>query len=248
MCRLLRLLSVVLMAAAGLPAAAQRTGDIGGGRSGGDRGGGDRGSSAREYRAGGDRDGGMDRRGDADGRREDWNTDGRWRDDGQRGGREDWARDGRRRVPLPDEDFDRFPRRRWPGRFPYDSRSFGYFYYYPYVAAPPGYYDDSATASYSVVEPPKPVWVQGHFEEMPVTDVIEGEYVEVFHPAVYRRGEDGALELLEEARTTREPKVRIIMEKIWIEGHYESEPVQEPTGEPAGAAADGLAPAEIAPE
>jgi len=66
-------------------------------------------------------------------------------------------------------------------------------------------------------------WVEGHWAEMPREDLIEGETVEVFHPAVYRQREDGSLEELEEERVTREPKYRVVLTPVWIEGHYVDE-------------------------
>lgn len=77
-----------------------------------------------------------------------------------------------------------------------------------------------SSASYVIVErrPDQSEWVPGHWEEVPITDIVEGEFVEIYHPAIYRQTEDGELELLEVERTTREPKVRIILAKVWVEG------------------------------
>jgi hypothetical protein len=136
-------------------------------------------------------------------------------------------------------------------RFPYRRRPYSNYYsfalslpdyypdyypvyypaYYPYIpdVAPPNDYvppsndKDVSTASYQVVEPPKPRWVMGHWEEVPMQDIEAGESIDVYHPAVYRRQDDGTLELVEKESTTKEPKVRIILAKIWVEGHYEAE-------------------------
>jgi hypothetical protein len=129
--------------------------------------------------------------------------------------------DDRRPVPPRERERNR--------RFPRDNRPFNpyipYYQYYPYLAdeiySMPRVYDGAGTATYQIVEPPLPQWVKGHFEEVPMQDVIDGEFVDVFHPAVYRRLEDGSLEQIEEAHTTREPKVRLILTKIWIEGRQE---------------------------
>lgn len=57
---------------------------------------------------------------------------------------------------------------------------------------------------------------KGRFEEVAVRDVIEGEFIEVFHPAVYRIDEDGELIEVESARTVREPRYRVILTRVWV--------------------------------
>jgi hypothetical protein len=88
-------------------------------------------------------------------------------------------------------------------------------------------------ASYEIVErrAQSLAWIRGHEEEVPLVDVIDGEFVDVYHPAVYRRGESDELVEVEAERTTREPKVRIILTTVWVEGHYATAPAQsDPPG------------------
>lgn len=65
-------------------------------------------------------------------------------------------------------------------------------------------------------------WVDGHYEEVAAEERVPGQSVEVYHPAVYRQKEGGVLELMEKEKIRREPKVRIILRKVWVEGHYEA--------------------------
>ena len=94
-----------------------------------------------------------------------------------------------------------------------------------------GYPAQPSTATYEIVKPEGRQWVEGHWEEVAMQDVIEGEYVEVYHPAVYRKGEDGNLEAVEKEQLTKEPKVRIILTKVWVEGHWADEDGAAPAAE-----------------
>ena len=143
--------------------------------------------------------------------------------------------DDRRQLDEDRPDLKRpYPRRRRPYFYDDDNyvnyRGVPYYYYPPYwydYGGPEVYIDDhrddvplgKSRASYQV-GPRGQTWIEGHYEWMPREDVIEGETVEVYHPAVYRQLEDGKLELLEAERTTKEPKVRIILTRVWIEGQY----------------------------
>lgn len=128
--------------------------------------------------------------------------------------------------------------------FPYHPPFWGrYPYGYPMIVVqdPTDIPVDLPSASYQVVEPVKPQWVKGHYEEVAFEDIIEGEFVEVYHPAVYRQQEDGSLALVEEARTTQEPKTRIILSRVWVEGHWrqgiappEAEETTQQPGEDSG--------------
>ena len=71
-------------------------------------------------------------------------------------------------------------------------------------------------ASYEVVPPAPQPAETGHYGWVPETEPVEGEFIEVYHPAVYRRLGDGSLQLVEEAGTVREQKVRIILTRQWI--------------------------------
>lgn len=88
-------------------------------------------------------------------------------------------------------------------------------------------------ASYEIVRPSKPAVAkpaQGRYELQPQEEVISGEFVEIYHPAVYRIDEDGKEQLAEEEELTRVPKVRIVLRPVWVEGAAD-----ESGGAPAGA-------------
>lgn len=130
--------------------------------------------------------------------------------DGQRGGQyirdryyQSW------RHPIVDHCGDR-----------YDS---WYYWGVPPVIVYNDDYDGAArrsTARYEVVAREGLEWVEGYFDQVAVREVIDGEYVDVYYPAVYEKDDEGKRVLVEQARTVREPKVRIILTKVWVEGHY----------------------------
>ncbi len=151
------------------------------------------------------------------------------------------GRDRRRRAGDdygghdPHGDHRRY-RDRYYGSHPdYYPRAYRHYYGPPFYYYTDRHEDDAplgrSSASHTVV-PRDSLWLEGRYAWSPKEDVLEGEFVDVFHPAGHRQLEDGTLELLEEERTTREPKVRIILTKTWIEGQY------DPDFAPAPDAAD----------
>lgn len=104
-----------------------------------------------------------------------------------------------------------------------DIYGYRYNYWYQPWGAVVIYADDGVDTEVvsEVVERSQRQWVPGHYEQVMVEDPIEGETVEVHHPAVYERQSDGSLKLLEKERTERQPKVRLILTQRWVEGHYE---------------------------
>lgn len=149
----------------------------------------------------------------------------RWREGmRERGDRSNWEH---RTLPRHD---DPYLHRRPPRNYYYfGSRYYPLLdcdrFYYPggvvVIEEDSGWPAQPPTATYEIVKPDQGQWIEGHWEEVAMQDVIEGEYVEVYHPAVYRKGDDGNLALVEKDRTTREPKVRIILTRVWVEGHWE---------------------------
>lgn len=154
--------------------------------------------------------------------------------------RDYWDRHHDFRRPIDWKDID------WRCIEDNDYRRWLYFHsfyrYYPYpVVDVYTYTDDSVTtgdseASYERTkqritsidtDEDRGEWIAGHYVEVPVEQIVEGETVEVFHPAVFRRTEDNKLEQLEAESTSREPKVRIVLTRKWIEGHYANDPPPE---------------------
>lgn len=81
-------------------------------------------------------------------------------------------------------------------------------------------------ASYEIVRPRSPVGSSVKKDESPragrwelrAEEVpVPGEFIEVYHPAVYEVDEEGNHQLVEAAETTRVPKVKIVLRKIWVE-------------------------------
>lgn len=120
-----------------------------------------------------------------------------------------------------------------PGFFsPYGPHA-GYSAFVPGVV---GAVDRSAEnvglgASYEIVTPgadrfpPGPPFAarpagpaEGHYELRAEEVPVPGEYVEVYHPPVYVADEEGNLQLVEAEETTRVPKVKIVMRRVWVEG------------------------------
>lgn len=58
----------------------------------------------------------------------------------------------------------------------------------------------------------------GHYEARAREVVIPGQFVEVYHPAVYEVDDTGKEQLVEKEETTRVPKVRLVMTRVWVEG------------------------------
>lgn len=129
-------------------------------------------------------------------------------------------------------DRDRRDRRDWwEDRYRRHYNRSNYYYGYNYPWAPVIIYadedDEASEVIYEVTERGERRWVPGHYEEIVVEEVIEGEFVEVYHPAIYERGENGNLKQLEEERTERLPKVRLIVTQEWVAGHYEYGPEED---------------------
>ena len=57
----------------------------------------------------------------------------------------------------------------------------------------------------------------GRYEARAKEVVIPGEFVDVFHPAVYETDENGVEQLVQREETTRVPKVRIVIDRVWVE-------------------------------
>lgn len=81
-----------------------------------------------------------------------------------------------------------------------------------------------STASYEVVPAAKHRESTGYWKRIAVEKAIDGEYVEVYHPAVYEQQKDGTLQQIEPERTVREPKTRVILKRVWVEGDTQANP------------------------
>lgn len=76
-------------------------------------------------------------------------------------------------------------------------------------------------SSYEIVRPKKPAAEEsqqsGHWELRAEQIPVPGEFVDVYHPAVYEVDDAGKHQLVEAAETTRVPKVKIVLRKTWVQ-------------------------------
>lgn len=63
-----------------------------------------------------------------------------------------------------------------------------------------------------------PVGAVGRFEVRTREEVIPGEFIQVYRPAVYEIDAGGSLRLVEPEETVTLPKVRIVLERVWVSG------------------------------
>lgn len=63
-----------------------------------------------------------------------------------------------------------------------------------------------------------PVGAAGRFELRTREEIIPGEFIQVYRPAVYELDDQGQLRLIEPEETVTLPKVRIVIERVWVSG------------------------------
>jgi hypothetical protein len=111
----------------------------------------------------------------------------------------------------------------------------GYALYVPfYIPAPP--VEPGATASSAPDAPPESEGgseeegapVRGGFAVRTREEIVPGEFIQVYRPAVYAIDEEGRTRLVEPEATVTLPKVRIVMERVW----FGTAPAGTEAGEP----------------
>jgi hypothetical protein len=75
-------------------------------------------------------------------------------------------------------------------------------------------------ASYEIVRPAKAgrpaAGAAGHYEIRAAEEVVPGEHVEIYHPAVYEVDASGRRRIVEKERTERVPKTRVVLTRVWV--------------------------------
>lgn len=79
-----------------------------------------------------------------------------------------------------------------------------------------------------------PVGAVGRFELRTREEVIPGEFIQVYRPAVYEIDAQGRTHLVEAEETVTLPKVRIVLERVWVSGLASRDLIPETINETPG--------------
>lgn len=68
----------------------------------------------------------------------------------------------------------------------------------------------------------------GHYEVRAEEVPVEGQFVEVYHPAVFETDDQGRLQLVQPEETRRVPKTRVVLRRAWVDGPPPRNPPSKP--------------------